>query len=61
MHIRMFKGTDSVAYTSKMRPNFTFFSFSKFLVVVLGPIIVYELVSVENAPSAPLRSTPGFR
>ena len=32
-----------------------FFSFSKLLVVVLGPVSVDELVSVENAPSAPLR------
>ena len=28
------------------------FSFSKLLVVVLGPISVEELVSVEDAPSA---------
>ena len=27
----------------------------------LGPVSVDELVSVENAPSAPLRSAPGFR
>ena len=38
-----------------------FFSFSKLLVAVSGPVSVDELVSVENAPSAPLRSAPGFR
>ena len=38
-------------------PKFSqFFSFSKLLVVVLGPVSVDELVSVENAPSAPLRN-----
>ena len=44
-------------------PKFSqlFFSFSKLLVFVLGPVSVDELVSVENAPSAPLRSAPGFR
>ena len=40
----------------KLRPNLIiFFSFSKLLVVVLEPVSVDELVSVENAPSAPLR------
>ena len=38
-----------------------FFTFSKLLVIVLGPVSVDELVSVEDAPSAPLRSAPGFR
>ena len=44
-------------------PKFSqlFFSFSKLLVVVLGPVSVDELVSVENAPSARLRLAPGFR
>ena len=32
--------------------NQLFFSFSKLLVVVLGPVSVEELVSVEDAPSA---------
>ena len=38
-------------------PKFSqiFFSFSKLLVAVLGPVSVEELVSVENAPSTPLR------
>ena len=38
-------------------PKFSrlFFQFSKLLVVVLGPFSVHELVSVENAFSAPLR------
>ena len=40
-------------YTSKVRPNLTnFFSVSKLLVVVSGPVDVEELVSVEGAPSA---------
>ena len=39
----------------------TFFSISKLLVVVLGPVSVGELVSVQNAPSTPLRSAPGLR
>ena len=38
-----------------------FFSFSKLLVFVLGPVSVDELVSVGKAPSAPLCSAPGFR
>ena len=38
-----------------------FFSFSKLLVVVLGPVSVDELASVEKAPSSPLHSAPGFR
>ena len=42
----------SVAYMSKVRPNFTnFFSFSKLPVVVLGPVSNEELVSFEDAPS----------
>ena len=42
-------------------PNFSqLFSFSKLLVVVLGSVSVNELVSVENAPSAPLCFAPGF-
>ena len=36
-------------------PDPLFFAFSKLLVAVLGPVSVDELVSVENAPSAPLR------
>ena len=40
-----------------MRPPFNkfFISISKFLVVVLWPVSVDELVSVDNAPSVPLR------
>ena len=46
----------------QLRLNLTkSFSFSKLLLVVLGPVSVDELVRVENAPSTPLRSTPGFR
>ena len=46
-------GTVRVAYTSKVRPNLNnFFSVSKLLVVVLEPVSVEELVSVEDAPSA---------
>ena len=37
------------------------FSFSKILVVILGPVSVDELGSVENAPFALFRSAPGFR
>ena len=34
-------------------PKFShFFSFSRLLVVVLGPVSVEELVSIENTPSA---------
>ena len=45
----------------KLRPNLAyFFSFSKILVVVLGPVSVDELVSVESAPSAQLRFAPGL-
>ena len=42
------------AYTSKVRPSFNkvFFSFSKLLDVVLGPVSVEELVSIEDAPTA---------
>ena len=55
--------TRRVQDARQLRPNLAnfFFSFSKLLVVVLGPISVDELVSVENTPSAPLRSAPGFR
>ena len=45
----------------QLRPNLANFFFSKTLAVVLGPGNVDELVSVENAPSAPLRYAPGFR
>ena len=46
----------------RSEPNFKliFFLFSKLLLVVLGPVSVDELVSVENAPFAPLRSALGF-
>ena len=41
------------ANTLKVRPSFNqLFSFSKLVVVVLGPVSVEELVSVEDAPSA---------
>ena len=40
----------------ELHPNLAnFFSFSKLLVVVSGPVSVDKLVSVENAPSTPLR------
>ena len=40
------------AYTSRVRQILTkFFSVSKSLVVVLGPVSVEEVVSVEDAPS----------
>ena len=42
-----------ISYMSKVCPKSTnFFSFSKLLVVVLGPVGVEQLVSVEDAPSA---------
>ena len=42
-----------VALSSVLRPSFNqLFSFSKLLVVVLGPVSVEELVSVEDALSA---------
>ena len=58
---RGFSGNMAGARRAITTPKFSqFFSFSKLLVVVLLPVSVDELVSVENAPSAPLRSAPGF-
>ena len=55
---RGFSGNIAGARRAITTPKFSqfFFSFSKLLVVVLGPVSVDELVRVENAPSA-----PGFR
>ena len=42
-----------IARTSEVNQIFNqLFSFSKLLVVVLGPVSVEKLVSVEDAPSA---------
>ena len=58
-----FRGNMAGAGCAITAPKFSqfFFSFSKLLVVVLGPVSVEELFSVEDAPSAHFRSAPGFR
>ena len=60
---RDFSGNMAGARRAITTPKFSiFFHFhSYWLHVVLGPVSVDELVSVENAHSAPLRSAPGFR
>ena len=57
-----FRGNMAGARCPITAPKFSnFFSFSKLLFVVLGPVNVDKLFSVENVPSATLRSAPAFR